>query len=68
MLLYRLEISFFLTASWAKDLELPRLEMMKAARIPIMAMMIKSSMRVKDFLSINGLTYLLITHFLLHAR
>jgi len=47
MLLYRLEISFFLTASWAKERELPRLEMMKAARIPIMAMMMRSSIRVK---------------------
>jgi len=47
MLLYRLEISFFLTASWARERESPRLEMMKAARIPMMAMMMRSSMRVK---------------------
>ena len=47
MLLYRLEISFLRTASWAKDLELPRLEMMKAAKMAMMAMMTRISIRVK---------------------
>ena len=47
MLLYRLEISFFLTASWAKERELPRLEMMKAARMAMMAMMMSNSIKVK---------------------
>jgi hypothetical protein len=53
MLLYRLEISFFLTASWAKERESPRLEMMKAARMAMMAMMMRISMRVNDCLLIE---------------
>jgi hypothetical protein len=53
MLLYRLEISFFLTASWAKERESPRLEMMKAARMAMMAMMTRSSIKVKARLFIT---------------
>jgi len=53
MLLYRLEISFLRTASWAKPRELPRLEMMKAARMAMMAIMTRSSIRVKARLFIR---------------
>lgn len=47
MITNRLEISFFLTASWARDLELPNLEMMKAVNMTIMAIMMRSSIRIE---------------------